>query len=326
MGVSSATAISHPNIAFIKYWGNRDHQLRLPANGSISMTLGGLETVTTVAFDPTLNADQTTINGMPASPETQLRVSDHLRLIRALADPLPHAQVDSESNFPIGAGLASSASAFASLTLAAAEAAGLELGPLELSRLARRGSGSASRSILGGFVELNTGGSDQDGYAQQIASVEHWGLVDWIALIEGQPKAVGSSRGHALADSSPLQPIRLAEANRRLDACREAIRSKDFEQLARIVELDCNLMHAVMMTSTPPLLYWTSRSLEIMRAVSSWRKDGLPVCYTVDAGPNVHCLCPQEVSEEVGLRLLTLDGSLDLIQAGMGGPTRLVGT
>ena len=150
--------------------------------------------------------------------------------------------------------------------------------------------------------------------------------MDWIALVDEQPKEVGSSQGHELAESSPIQPGRVADADERLKACRDAILSKDFSQLAQVVELDCNLMHAVMLTSDPALLYWQAQTQRIMREVSRWRKDGLQVCYTVDAGPNVHCLCPQEFAEEVGLRLLALDSSMNLIQADVGGPARLVET
>jgi diphosphomevalonate decarboxylase len=321
----AAAAVSHPNIAFIKYWGNRQDALRLPANGSISMTLGGLLTRTSVRFDPQLGADQLTLNGQPAPEEARLRVSVHLDYIRGLSRSSEHAVVDSQSDFPSGVGLASSASAFASLTLAACAAVALELDPRDLSRIARRGSGSACRSVFGGFVEAYTGEADSDGYAQQFAAPDHWDLVDWIVIISQVPKPVGSSEGHRLAATSPLQAARVADTPRRLNLCRQAILGRDFAALAGVVEQDSNLMHAVMLTSQPALMYWQPETVRLMQAIRGWREQGLPVCYTVDAGPNVHCLCLGEQAEQVRRQLESLVPEARLIRSGAGGPARLVG-
>jgi diphosphomevalonate decarboxylase len=319
-----ATAVSHPNIAFIKYWGNRDHPLRLASNGSISLTLAGLETRTTVYFDPTATADQLVINGQAAPEAARRRASEVLDLVRQLSGLAEPARVESESDFPAGAGLASSASAFAALATAACAAASLQLEPQDLSRIARRGSGSAGRSIFGGYVEAHTGRSDLNGYAQQIAPPEHWALVDWVVVVQPEAKQVGSSQGHQLADTSPLQAARVADAPRRLERCRRAILERDFGALAGIVELDSNLMHAVMLTSAPPLLYWRPETVALMRAIAEWRREGLAACYTIDAGPNLHCLCPAEMAEEVGRRLTAACPEARLIRAWPGGPTRLV--
>ena len=177
------------------------------------------------------------------------------------------AAVESKNNFPIGAGIASSASAFAALSLAASTAAGLMLSERELSRLARSGSGSACRSIPGGFVEWQAGSRDEDSYAFTIAPPEHWELVDCIVIVSQAHKAVGSTAGHALALTSPIQPARVADAPRRLEICRQAILERDFQAFAEIIELDSNLMHAIMITSTPPLLYWQPATLAVMRLV-----------------------------------------------------------
>jgi len=324
MTSGAAAAVSHPNIAFIKYWGNRQDTLRLPANGSISMTLGGLLTRTSVRFDPKLRADQLKVNGQPASEEARLRVSAQLDYIRGLSGSSEHAVIESQSDFPSAAGLASSASAFASLTLAACAAAALELDPRDHSRIARRGSGSACRSVFGGFVEAYTGEADLDGYAQQLAAPEHWDLVDWIVISSQAPKQVGSSEGHRLAATSPLQATRVADAPRRLNLCRKAILGRDFAALASVVEQDSNLMHAVMLTSQPALMYWQPETVKLMQAIRRWREQGLSVCYTVDAGPNVHCLCPGEQAEQVGRQLESLVPEARLIRSGVGGPARLV--
>jgi diphosphomevalonate decarboxylase len=318
----AATAVACPNIAFIKYWGNRDERLRLPSNGSISMNLEGLVTRTTVAFDPALEADRLTIAGAPVRGPGLERVSAFLDLVRGLAGMDARAEVTSENNFPSGAGIASSASAFAALALAAARAAGLDLGEAELSCLARRGSGSACRSVPGGFVEWEAGAGDADSFAVSLAPPEHWDLTDCVAIVNAGHKRTGSTEGHALAGTSPLQAARVKDTARRLDECRRALLARDFEALAGVVEQDSDLMHAVMMTSSPPLHYWLPASLGVMRAVRAWRVEGIPVLYTVDAGPNVHVLCPREQAGEVERRLRELPGVGQVLVAGAGGPAR----
>ena len=235
----TATAIALPNIALIKYWGDREPRLRLPANGSISMNLAGLYTRTSVIFDPAFQADALTLNGYPLKGQALNRVSGLLAQVRRLAGFHEYAQVTSENNFPTGAGIASSASAFAALALAAAAAAGLSLDEQQLSRLARTGSGSACRSVPGGFVEWQVGVSDEDSYAFSIAAPEHWALADCIALISQEHKDVSSREGHVLADTSPLQPARLADTPRRLSLCRQALLERDFALLADVAEMDC---------------------------------------------------------------------------------------
>jgi diphosphomevalonate decarboxylase len=323
MPPSTATAIASPNIALIKYWGNRDDALRLPANGSISLTLGGLETQTTVTFDPRLGSDCLEIDGLAITGAPLARVQAHLDRIRAQADVRSSASVISRANFPSGAGIAASAAAFASLTLAATAAAGLQLSPSEASRLARRGSGSACRSMLGGYVEWHAGTDDQTSVASQIAPPEHWALTDLIALVSRQAKPVGSTQGHALAPTSPIQRARVADCPRRLVACRAAIRDRDFDHLAATVEQDSNLMHAVMLTSSPPLIYWEPSTLTILRAVSTWRSEGLPVCTTIDAGPNVHVLCPAEFEADLRARLDALPEVIEILRGTPGPGARL---
>jgi diphosphomevalonate decarboxylase len=322
--VHTATAIANPNIAFIKYWGNRDPILRIPANGSISMNLEGLETRTTVTFDSSLAQDQLILNGQSASEEARQRVSMFLDHVRKLAGLNLRAKVESQNNFPTGAGIASSASAFAALSLAASAAAGLKLSEQECSRLARRGSGSACRSVPGGFVEWQAGSNDESSYAYSLAPAEHWDLVDCVAVVSQEHKPTGSTQGHALAESSQLQAARVASAAGRLEACRKAILERDFASLAAVAELDCNLMHAVMMTSQPPLLYWQPATLAVMHAVQEWRAGGLPAFYTIDAGPNVHVICPAETAPEVAVRLRQIEGVKEVLSAHPGGPARLV--
>jgi diphosphomevalonate decarboxylase len=322
--MTTATATANPNIAFIKYWGNRENILRLPVNGSISMNLDGLTTRTMVSFQPSLPFDELIINGHEVTGAGLDRVSYILDIIRGMANITDRAEVMTGNNFPSGAGIASSASAFAALALAGSKAAGLNLSEPELSRLARRGSGSASRSIPGGFVEWQMGEGDEDSFAFSIAKPEHWKLADCIAIVSASHKKTGSTEGHALAPTSPLQAARVADAPRRLDLCRRAILERDFEAFASVVELDSDMMHSVMMTSTPALHYWNPASLRVMNAVRGWREEGLPVCYTVDAGPNVHVICPESEARTVDKRLRELDGVMDLLIAGAGGAAKIV--
>ena len=320
----SATAVASPNIAFIKYWGNIDQSLRLPANGSISMTLAGLETQATVAFDPSLPEDELHAQGAAFGSDPLSRISQHLDLIRNLAGIKAPARVDTQSNFPVGAGLASSAAVFAALTLAACAAAGLELDKRELSRLARRGSGSACRSIFAGFVEAFTGEDDGDAYAEMIAPAQHWRIVDLIAIVNRKHKQIGSTAGHSLASTSPFQAARVADTSRRLDICRQAILGRNFPPLANIIEQDSNMMHSIMLTSTPPLFYLSPPSLVVMEEVTSWRAAGLRVCYTLDAGPNVHCITHADDASEILSRLRAVSGVEEVIQAPPGNAAHLI--
>ena len=318
-----AIATAPPNIAFIKYWGNLDETLRLPVNGSLSMNLKGLQARTRVIFDEALLEDRLVLDGVPRSGAALARVSAFLDVARQMAGVSWRAEVVSENNFPAGAGIASSAAAFAALAAAVNAALGLGLDERGLTRLARRGSGSASRSVPDGFVEWLPG-TDETSVSYSIAPPAHWDLWDCVAVVSTGHKPVGSSQGHRLAATSPLQEARVADAPRRIALCREAILTRDFAALADVVEQDTNLMHAVMMTSSPPLFYWQPPTLRIMESVRRWRDDGLPVFYTIDAGPNVHVLCPAEVRLDVRDRLLALDGVQDVLLAGAGEGARVL--
>lgn len=327
MSFRKATSISCANIAFIKYWGNRDHKLRLPVTSSISMNLDGLHTRTTVTFDSSHSADVIVLGGDVQSPEASKRVSEHLDRVRSLAGIKTFARVDSQNNFPTGTGIASSASGLAALTVAACAAAGLQLAERDLSILARQGSGSASRSIPTGFVEWQMGTTvdGSDSFAYSIAAPEHWALADCIAIVSHAHKEVGSTGGHALAPTSPLQQARIDDTPRRIRAVREALLARDFSQFARAVEEDSTIMHAIMMTSRPPLYYWLPPTLAILETVRKWRADGLPACTTIDAGPNVHVITLAEYKDEVASRLKTIPGVQTVLTATPGGPTVLIG-
>ncbi len=321
--MSKATAIANPNIAFVKYWGKIDETLNLPANPSLSMNLAALTTVTTVEFRPGLRVDAVTIDDKPAVGESFARVVAHLDRVRSVAGIATRARVVSRNDFPAGTGLASSSSAFAALSLAATQAAGLDLDEGALSRLARLGSGSACRSVPAGF-SLWEGDSDGTSFARQVAGRGHWDLVDVVAIVTYKHKSIGSQNGHGLASTSPLHEARLAAVPGWLKAVHRAVRDRNLAAMGPCLEADALAMHGVMMTSVPSLLYWKPATVAVLQAVRSWREEGLRVFFTLDAGPNVHCLCESADALEIEKRLRNLAGVQDVLVSGAGDGVRPV--
>jgi len=318
------TAVARANIAFIKYWGNFNDDLRLPMNGSISMTLDRLRTVTTVEFSPALTKDEIEVDACEPSPGAKERIVAYLDRLRSLVGESLKARVVSVNDFPTGVGLASSASGFAALTLAAAAALEMRLEDRELSTLARLGSGSATRSIWGGYVEWVAGAKHEDSFASQIAPPEHWEICDCIALVSTDTKEIASSEGHKLAKSSPLYSARLSQVEEDLDRVREAILTRDFESLGSVAEREALSLHAIMMTSQPSLLYWTPATVRVMKEVRHWREEGHYVYFTIDAGPNVHLLTLPSCVEEIERALGKVEGVEQVIVCRPGQGARLI--
>jgi diphosphomevalonate decarboxylase len=175
-----------------------------------------------------------------------------------------------------------------------------------------------------GFVEWHTGETHKESYAESFAPPDYWDIVDLVAVVSKEHKEVGSAAGHHSAGTSDLQAARVSGAQARFNTCKEAILKRDFAAFADVVEMDSNLMHAVMMTSRPPLFYWLPPTLRIMEEVRRWRKDGLQVCYTLDAGPNVHCICVRSDAEQVSERLRALSDVLDVLAASPGGGAQVI--
>jgi len=303
-----ATVRAGSNIAFIKYWGVDDIAINLPQSNSISMTLADAHTTTTVAWDADhqLATDAITLDGVRLDERKAARLVRHLDRIRVLAGVDYRAQVVSENNFPMASGIASSASGFTALTVAGCTAVGLTLDTTRLSALARLGSGSASRSLFGGFVEWERGTDDATSVAHQLYGADHWALYDLVAVVSSAEKAVSSEGGHGLAASSPLNRARVAWVNTVLPSVRQAIAARDLAHLGPIIEQDALAMHAVMMTSSPALFYWQPGTLEIIQALQQWRADGLNAYFTIDAGPNLHVLCEAADVATVEERLASL--------------------
>lgn len=326
MSRQQATAIAHSNIAFVKYWGNRDAQLRLPYNDSLSMNLSAASTSTTVSFSDDLSTDRLTIDGEKHIGPALDRVSRQLDLIRLRAGIRLRAAVQSRNSFPMGTGIASSASGFAALTMAAAQAAGLRLTEAELSALARRGSGSAARSIPGGYVLWHAGSGDRDSFAETVFPAEHWDLRDLVAIVSRRHKGLGSSDGHAAAEGSPLFAGRLAAMPETLSQLRGALASRDFPRFGAALEAEALSLHAIALTGRPAALYWTPGTVALLMQAQAWRAEGLPVWFTLDAGPNVHLICEGKDAATLEAALRSLDYVEAILANRVAGPAHLAPT
>ncbi len=269
-----ATAIAHPNIALIKYWGKSDVAQNIPAVGSISITLDGLTTTTRVSFDPDLSEDRFLLSGREV-PAMARRVSGCLDRLRGTVGSDLHAVVESDNDFPTAAGLASSASGFAALVVAADAALGASLPPSDLAELSRQASGSAARSIFGGFVELELIGGERPAETRQILAAGEWPLKVVVAVTEAGPKKIGSTEGMLLTEkTSPYYRAWVESSPGDLAEARRAIDARDFEALAEISESSCLKMHAVMLSARPGLVYWNGTTVECLRRVQGASRRG----------------------------------------------------
>jgi len=322
-----ATAHAQPNIALVKYWGKRDAVLNLPAAGSLSITLDALHTRTRVRFDDALAADDISLNGEHDEAQSR-KIGAFLDLFRTRAGVTTRARVESGNDFPTGAGLASSASGFAALAVAADGALGLDLDARELSRLARRGSGSAARSIFGGFVEMATGMRDdgEDAFAAPLLDPSAWPLEVVVAITTREKKNISSRVGmDRTRDTSPFYRDWIATVPGDLATARAAVQTRDFEKLARVSEASCMAMHAVMLAARPALLYWNAATLECVRCVRALQAEGTGVFFTIDAGPQVKAVCLPDDALRVADALRDVAGVQDVLVSGLGEGARVEG-
>ena len=309
MSSAAATARANVNLALVKYWGKRESSLNLPAMGSISITLDGLWVEARVGFDDG-PADRLEIDGRPAEGEEAGRLERFLDVVRAEAGRRERATVATRGSVPRGIGLASSAAAFAALALAGSRAAGLRLEPPALSALARRGSGSAARSVFGGFVEWRRGErtDGRDSVAVRLAPPERWDVRVVVAVTTTAPKSVSSRDGMTRAAASPFYPAWVAGADADLADARAAIEARDLEALGLLAEHSALKMHAVGLAARPPLLYWRGATIECVHRVWELRADGTPAFVTIDAGPQVKVLCAPADAARVAGALAAVPG------------------
>lgn len=295
-----ATAHANVNIALIKYWGKRDEQLILPYTSSLSLTLDGLGTETCVAFDEALTDDEIYLNGEVATGTTRDRMVSMLDLVRSMSGVSSFARVTSHNTVPTAAGLASSASGFASLAAAASAAAGLALSDRDLSRLARRGSGSASRSIFPNFALWHAGVDDESSYAEGISAPEDFRLSMVVVVVDAQQKKISSREAmNRTVATSPTYMPWVEQSKRDLHIALEAIQQRDIASLGEVVEANALGMHHTMHMANPPINYMSEQSEAILAMVRDLRKAGLPAWATMDAGPNVKIMTTYEDAERV---------------------------
>ncbi|HVR63201.1 MAG TPA: diphosphomevalonate decarboxylase [Polyangia bacterium] len=324
----ACTAVAGTNIALVKYWGKRDAALNLPATGSLSLTLAELGTRTTVRFGGRgPGGDRVRLGGAEADQRFAFRVSQFLDLVRREAGIADAAEVVTENSVPTAAGLASSASGFAALALAASRAAGLALAPAALSGLARRGSGSAARSIFGGFVEMARGAQDDgsDSVARAIAEPGAWELRLVVAMTAATEKALGSTAAmERTARTSPFYPAWVAGSDGDLAEARAAIAARDLEALGRVAERSALRMHATAMAADPAIVYWNAATLAAMHTVFDLRAGGVAAYVTIDAGPHVKALCAAADAERVAAALGATPGVLRTLVASPGAGARVI--
>lgn len=321
------TAQAHSNIALIKYWGKRANTLKLPTNNSISLTLDQLYTRTTVEIQPDLTCDQLYLNGKQATPEQTTKVKAFMDLLRQAYPCQGYALIHSTNSFPTGAGLASSASGFAALAVAASQAFGLVLSPTELSRLARQGSGSASRSIFGGWAEWLRGEKPDgsDSYAIPLTVNPALSLAMLVLVVENKPKETGSTDGmaHCVA-TSPYYRAWQTTIDQDLSTLRTALQTGDFAAIGQVMEHNCLKMHATTITAQPAVWYWQPATLVLVQQVYQLRQQGIQAYFTIDAGPNVKVLCQESDCDQLVAFFESLPEVKQVIPCRPGPPAFLV--
>ena len=305
-----AQARAHPNIALVKYWGKAPGSDNKPASPSISLTIDELETVTRVSA---AKKETIRLNGKLVQDK---KISNFLRLFDEAFGTGP-LNIESSNNFPTGSGLASSASGFAALVTALNETFELGLDLPERSIWARRGSGSAARSMCSGIATLEEVSGDWQ--AREISAPSRWPLSVVVAITTEDRKSVSSSVGMERSRStSPFYKAWIANATKEFDTCKAAIKNKDFQQLGMITESSCLQMHAVMMSSYPALIYWNEVTVNCIRAVREMRSQGLDVFFSIDAGPQIKAICLPEGSSKVESLLRNVKGVKRTINCGLG--------
>jgi diphosphomevalonate decarboxylase len=299
------------NVALAKYWGKRDERLNLPHTGSLSVAMAGLTTTAAVSLRRGDVSDRIIMNGEPADAREGGRVTAFLDLVRERAERRDRLDVDVQTNFPVAAGIASSASTFAALTVAAAALLGLALSEAELSGLARRGSGSAARSVPGGYVEWLRGYAHYggDSIAVQVAPASHWPLGIVVAVTDEGPKDVGSREGMArAAQESPFFAPWLATHDADLSIIRRGVLARDLSAVGTAAEHNCLKMHAVSMTVSEGLIYWNPATVAVIDRVRRLRAEGVQAYFTIDAGPQVKVICPRADRDAVAGKLEQVAG------------------
>jgi diphosphomevalonate decarboxylase len=305
------------DIALIKYWGKKDEVLRLPENGSLSIKLDGLDTITTVEFQEDLTKDDVTIQGQSNNKETA-RVIKHLDRIRKQFGKDIYAKVISENTFPKGTGLSSSGSGFAALTFAATKSLEMDLSDKELSILSRQGSGTACRCACGGFVEWLDGDTSDSSYSVSIQDQSYWDIRDVVVVVDEGKKKISSTEGHTLAQSSPFYLERQNRISNKIKEIKAYINQKDFSKMGMLAEKESLEFHSILLTSETPMIAWYPGTVEVMLEVANLREEGIECYFTINTGFNVHVLTLPQYQKQVQERMMKLASVQKVLLAKVG--------
>ena len=282
-------AQAQPNIAFIKYWGKRDERWNLPFADSVSVCLDSFETRVALERKPELVRDELYWNGQRVSASYQGRFGGLLELARERTGDRVAMQLSVKTNLPSRVGLASSSACMAAFAKALDAAYGLELGERELSGIARLGSGSACRSVPGGFVRWKRGQREDgsDSTAELIANPGHWPELEvLVVVLTTKAKDVSSSAGMLRTARTSHQFSQWVEqCQSQSEDAVQAIARRDFESLGRLTERNARTFHGLCLTAVPPLLYVRESTISMLELVAELQRE-VPLFYTLDAGPN----------------------------------------
>jgi len=297
---ASAEAFAPSNIALCKYWGKRDKALNLPINASLSVSLGELGTRTRLT-PISAATDEISLNGkaVALSDDFAKKIVEFVDLFRGPGGA--RLKVDTHNSIPTAAGLASSASGFAALAKAVDQLYGFGFSPQLLSAFARMGSGSASRSIFEGFVEWQMGVREDGMDSHAVPLQQSWpGFRIGLLTLTEAIKPVGSRAGmQRTLETAHLYQSWPLQASADLEKLKQAIDQQNFEALGQTAEQNALSMHATMIASWPPLLYWQPESVATMQRIWELRQTGVPVYFTMDAGPNIKLLFESKNQPEI---------------------------
>ena len=319
--MKSATAIAHPNFALIKYWGKSNVGGNIPAMSSLAITLDSMISETTVSFPDDLKLDTWILNEVEQPSLGQIQPPcEHLKKISPIDQP---CLIESKNNFPTAAGLASSASGIASLVSALDKVLGTKLSKQQMIEVAMLGSGSAARSLFPGFVLLDVKGKDIS--CETILEAEEWPLNVIVCVTSTNQKTMSSRQGMEISrKTSPIYSDWVSNHQQDIELALQAIAEKNFHQLGKIAEQNCLKMHQVMKTSQPSIDYWNLATHTCVENVKDMQGKGMPVFFTIDAGPQVKIICEPDVSKEVVTLMEKLGGVRSIIESCLGKGARII--
>ena len=325
------TALSHPNKALVIYWGNENDMLRTPTRSSLSVTLQGinhpLDYIVSLRTIGASERDKIIIDGIEDKGEIRSHFVSHLNTMRRYTGFKEKLEVTTRTSFPVGSGLAGSAASASALAEAFAGLIGKTQDTRLKSIMARRGSGSASRSVFGGFVMWQKGNSDDSSYARQLFNENHWDLRNVIGMVSSTPKKIRSIDGMKLSKRTCPAEIYsefVSIANPHIEGISTAVLERDIGKLGALYEKENYLFRQVCLKTTPPLDYWTKVTDNILNKVANLRNDGVPAYAGTDAGPNVHVFTQPNYVERVIRTIQEAEGILDIIHCRVGKGSHLI--